>query len=108
MSKRIKEHRTLLRKLCNCYGKERMKLLKKNCSKSFILCICECAKNILKGNVAMNSRQSKELRRRKHMLRSLALKRTSLSKKKKIIQTGGFLGALLRPIVSIIGKLFSE
>jgi hypothetical protein len=40
------------------------------------------------------------------MLRELALKKTSKKKRKKIIQSGGFLGAILGPIVSILGRLF--
>jgi hypothetical protein len=34
------------------------------------------------------------------------LKKTPLKTKKKIAQTGGFLGALLAPIVKILGGLF--
>jgi len=40
------------------------------------------------------------------LLRKLVLKKTSLKNKRKIVQTGGFLGALLGPIVSVLGSLF--
>jgi len=40
-------------------------------------------------------------------LREIALKKTSLRKKQKLIQSGGFLGALLGPIISVLGGLFN-
>jgi hypothetical protein len=42
------------------------------------------------------------------MLRRLALKKTPLKEKKILIQSGGFLGALLGPIISILGNLFGN
>jgi lipoate synthase len=83
----------------------RRKLIK-NCDKQLIDCFCECCKNVLKGNVELNSRQLKRLRREKNNLRALALKKTSLKKKRKILQKGGFLGALIPPVLSVLGSLF--
>ena len=75
------------------------------CDRSMIDCFCECAKNILKGNVPLTKRQTRALRREREGLRLLALKRTSLNKKKKILQKGGFLSALLTPALSILGSV---
>ena len=86
-------------------GDRAKRKLIKECDKSLIDCFCECSKNILKGNVPLKETQLKKLRREKKNLRSLALKRTSLSKKRKILQKGGFIGALLPPILSITGGL---
>ena len=108
MSKRIKAHASLLRKLHKTSPKIRAKLLKHKCDKSFIECLSECAKNVLKGNVPLNKKQLVKLRHRKHQLRSLALKKTTFAKKRKIIQSGGFLGALIGPIVSVLGSLFNR
>lgn len=80
-------------------------MLKVKCDKDFIHCMCECAKNLLKGNIPLTHAQMRSLSRHKRMLRQLALKRTSLTDKKQIIQRGGFLGLLLGPIVSAIGSL---
>src|SRR5580693_7120655 len=106
MSKRIKEHAALLRKLHKTSPKTRAKILKHSCDRSFVECLSECAKNVLKGNVPLNKDQLQNLRRQKQQLRSLALKKTTLKKKRKIIQRGGFLGALIGPIVSILSSLF--
>jgi len=64
------------------------------------------AKNVLKGNVPLSHAQKDALRRRRKTLHKLTLKTVSQKKKKKLIQSGGFLGALLGPIVSILGNLF--
>ena len=41
-------------------------------------------------------------------LRELVLKKTPKKKKIDIIQTGGFLGALITPILSILGGLLGS
>ena len=82
-------------------------MLKKHCNRDFVCCITECVKNLLKGNVPLNSDQKKKLSSKKKVLRQFALKNTSLRKKQKLIQSGGFLGALLGPIISVLGGLFN-
>ena len=86
--------------------KERKRLMKNACSSDFVKCVNECASNIIKGNVPLTTSQKGQLLRRKRLLKKLVLKKTSLKNKKKIVQTGGFLGALLGPIVSVLGSLF--
>ena len=54
----------------------------------------------------MSLTQKAKLRRHKHNLRKLSLKRTSVKQRKKILQRGGFPGALITPI-SVLGSLFS-
>jgi len=50
-------------------------------------------KNVLKGNVPLTNAQMSRIQD----LRALSVKKTSLAKKRKIIQKGGFLSALLAP-----------
>lgn len=106
MSKRLKSFLATLKYLHSCNKKEQKNWLKKHTGKDFILCICECAKNILKGKVPLSTKHKKRLYFKRNALRRLTLKKTSLKKKAKIIQSGGFLGALLGPIVSVLGSLF--
>jgi hypothetical protein len=69
-------------------------------------CISECCINILKGNVPLTSKQKCCLAKHKDKLRELSKKKVSLTKKKQIIQTGGFpLAAILAPIASVLGSL---
>jgi len=41
-------------------------------------------------------------------VRALALKKTSLKKKRRILQKGRFLGALIAPVLSVLGSLLLE
>jgi len=68
----------------------------------------ECAKNLLKGNIPLKPHQRSSLKKRKAAIRQLAKKKVSLQSKKKIIQRGGFLGAFLGPIISILGGLLNQ
>ena len=61
----------------------------------------ECAKNVLKGNVPLTNAEMSKLRPRRQDLRALSVKKTSLAKKRKIIQKGGVLLALLAPALSV-------
>jgi len=77
----------------------------KKCDRQFIDCVSECAKNVLKGNVPLTNPQMRKLRPRRQDLRALSIKKTSLAKKRKIIQKGGFLSALLAPALSALAGL---
>jgi len=68
-------------------------------------CFSECAKNVLKGNVPLSKRQFSRLEREKTNVRALASKRTSLRKKRRVVQKGGFVGALLMPALAALGSL---
>ena len=107
MSKRLHRYVNLLKALHKAGQTNRIKLLKKHCNGDFVCCITECVKNLLKANVPLNSAQKKKLSAKKNILRQLVLKKTSQSKKRKLIQSGGFLGALLGPIISVLGGLFN-
>ena len=106
MSQTFKKFSPYLCILHKSSPKVRSTLAKKHCSSEFIKCICKCAKNVLAGNVALSTEHKKRLKRHKKSLRKLALKKTPINTKKKIVQNGGFLGALLGPIVKILGGLF--
>jgi predicted ATP-grasp superfamily ATP-dependent carboligase len=106
MSQTLKKLSPYLRVLQKSSPNVQRALVKKHCSPEFIKCICECAKNVLVGNVVLSAVHKKRLKRYKQSLRRLALKKTSLKIKKKIVQSGGFLGALLGPIVKVLGGLF--
>ena len=68
--------------------------------KDLILCLTEIALNVLKGNVPLNSLEKAKLCKHKTALRTLVKKKTSLKGKKEILQRGGFLGAVLGPLLS--------
>ena len=96
---------------------EQLKLLQKckvkrqllqKCPNSVIKAVCECALNVLKGNVPISKRQKNKLAPYKRTLRRLGDKRFPLFKKRRLlVQKGdGFLSLILPAAVSLLGSLF--
>lgn len=110
MSKRLVRYAPYLKKLHQYSPRKRVKWMKQNCinDKEFVNCICECARNILGGNVPLSNGQKRTLKKQKNKLRLLSLKKTSQKRKRQIIQSGGFLGAILGPVVSVLGGLLGN
>ena len=106
---RLKRHVELLEYLRN--GKKKVvRAIINEADGDIINILCECAHNTLLGNVPVSKAQFCKLKRFKKHLRTLTRKQTSLKKKKKILQTGGFLpallGAALPIITNLVGGLF--
>ena len=104
MSQRVKKYLPVLKRIRKMADMAKRAYVKK-CDKEFIDCVSECAKNVIKGNVPLSPRQKATLRRDRNNLRSLAIKKTSLKKKRRILQKGGFLSALLPPVLTMLGSL---
>lgn len=95
------EHLALLGK-----SKHKGALLRK-CPNSLIKHVCECALNLLKGNVPITRRQKTRLAPYKRTLRRLADKKVPLFKKRRLlVQKGeGFLSILIPAAVSLLSTL---
>lgn len=61
--------------------------------------LSECALNILKGVVVLKPKQKATLQKHKEQIRDLAQPKTTVKKKKEIIQKGGLLGAVLGAVL---------
>ena len=107
MSQLTKKYLPILKRINKLADNNKKKYLRK-CNREFIDCLSECATNVLRGNVPLSSRQGAKLKRNKKDLRLLSAKKTSLRKKRHIVQKGGFLGALLTPVLSLLGGLISN
>jgi len=105
MSRRVKKYLPVLKRITKLGEKAKRDFVRK-CDREFLDCISECAKNVLKGNVTLTDRQKTKLRRNRNDLRALSTKKTALRKKRRILQKGGFLSALLPPVLAILGELF--
>src|SRR5215469_2074785 len=105
MSQTLKRNAAFIRLLHKASPKVRKAMLRSRCTSDFVNCISECCKNVLKGNVPLTPSQSERLRRKRTVVRALALKNTTRKKKRRLIQSGGFLGFVLGPIVSILSSL---
>ena len=97
-----------LKKLKRQTKDKRSKFIK-TCKKDTIHGICECIRNVINGNVKLTDCHLKKLKRHEKSLRKLALKKTSLTQRKKILQKGGFIQLLLPPLItgltSLLGNL---
>ena len=104
----VRNYKDLYRLSKSKSAKQRKAILKQG-GMDLSKCICECVLNVIKGNVSLKAGQKKTLHRHRKDLRLLAGKKTVAATKKKILnQRGGFLGAVLGPILaSLAGSLFS-
>ena len=66
----------------------------------FIDGLCQGAYKILEGDIAVSSKQYSKLKPYRGNLSKLASKRTGKKKRKQILQEGGFLPALIAPILA--------
>jgi len=107
MSQRIIQAYDDLKKIQRLGSAGRRKFIK-NCSKQCVIRICECVKNLLNGNAPLKLCHLKKLSRHKQTLRKLALKGTSLKQRKRLIQKGGFLGAVLPALIPVLGGLIGQ
>ena len=104
---KLKTHLPLLKYLA--HGKPGIvRALMRDASPELVRILCECAHNTLKGNVSLNPSQKKKLHKFKKQLRTLADKRKSSKEKRRALQTGGFLPALLAATVPVVTSVLGN
>lgn len=101
MSTRVKRQAPILQALAKAHPHVCQAILK-GADKDLLQCLSECAYNILKGNVHLTPSQKTKLTKYKQQLRQVSNKRTALKTKQKTLQKGGFLPALLAPLLSSV------
>ena len=72
-------------------------------SHELIRCLCDCAHNVLQGNVEISHYHNRKLKPHKTKLRKLADRKVALKTKPRIIQKGRFLPILLSALSPVIG-----
>jgi hypothetical protein len=81
------------------------KAIVSHCDKELVKSICECALNVLSGNLDLTDCAKRKLRKHKLVLRQVADKRVPLSSKKRlIVQKGGFLLPLLTAVLPALAS----
>ena len=77
--------------------------------KRLITAISEIILNSLSGNLVLSRSLVQKLRRHKQKLREIASHTISQKKKKKILQTGGFLSLILSTLLgAVLPRLFGS
>ena len=64
--------------------------------------LCDCASDIKQGNVPLTTKHFKSLKPFHKQIKTLSRKSTSRKRKRQILQSGGFLGFLLKPLAQIL------
>jgi hypothetical protein len=100
---RLRNNEAFLRLLVGTTPVQR-KYLIGTATKDQIECILECAYNVLKRNVPLSPQQEALIRKYRTPAYKLIDKRIPITEKKRLLvqQRGGFLPALLAPIVGAI------
>ena len=99
MSTELEDKKVMLKMLYKASPKLRKAILA-DLPSDVVRLLSECALNVLKGPVVLTPRHKKKLHRHRKNLRDLAKGNTAVKKKKEIIQTGGFLPALLTGVIA--------
>jgi ABC-type methionine transport system ATPase subunit len=110
VAKRLQRNLELLKLLKKCRTKSQRNMILKHADKDFIKCLCDCAINILQGNIKMSRQCQSNLKRHRECIRNFVAKKTGgLDKKREfLVQKGGFLPALLAPIIGLAGGLIGD
>ena len=105
---RLQKNEPTLQLLQNASAPSQKHILEKALPE-LICCLCNCAHNILQGNVTLSRFYKQKLRQHKTKLRKLADRKVALKTKKQLVPTSGFLQLLLSAlapvITSVVGSL---
>ena len=112
---RLERNLPLLRALSGA-GPSRRKQIFSSCDKDLLKSICDCASNVLCGNVALTGKQKSSIGKHRRLLKALAYNTIALETKRQKYftnQKGGFLTALLPALLApvlttIVAELFSK
>lgn len=107
MSECVFKHLSKLNTIAHAKPKIRKQILEK-ANLALIKSIVECIENVLKGNISLNKQCKEKLKKYKSILRKIFNAEKKLSTKKKIIvqNGGGFLPALLAPVITVLADRY--
>ena len=103
-SSRVRKQAPILKYLCKANPRQARAIIN-TADNELLNTLCECSLNVLQGRIPVTPHQKQKLRRFKNQLHTLASKNASLTRKKKLLQKGGFLSALLSPIAGLLTNL---
>lgn len=102
-SKEVKENFYMLVALHEASNEVKKSAIR-NASKEFLVALTEMVKNLVRGNVPLSNLEYSKLASHAQELTELSGK-TTLTRKRELLQKGGFLGALIGPLISTLGPL---
>lgn len=107
MSKSLKNSEPYLQLLARSSFKRRKSLLNQ-ATRGELKSLCEICLNILKGNIPLDDKNFKKLKRNRQTIKVLANKRVPIKVKREILgQKGGFLGTVAAIALPLLTSLFN-
>ena len=111
MSDKIQKYIDLLQLFQKATPAQR-KILLEVANNDFIRTLCECCHNANRGNIPLAPKTKRKLKKYANTMRKVASRNDKYKgigqKRQLLIQEGGFLPALLAPIISLAGGLIGE
>jgi len=101
---RLKKHSSTIRLLHKAKPSVRRAIIA-NCDKQLVKCLCDIALNILSGNAPISKQHTKRLLPHKASLRKHVDRKISIRKKQNLLQTGGFLPAIISAALPVVSSL---
>lgn len=101
MSQRFRRNIPNLQKLYKANPPTRKRMIE-TLSDDSINALCDCACNIRRGHVPLTTKQHNKLKSYHNLIKTLGRKSLTQKTKRKTLQSGGFLGFLLKPIAKLL------
>ena len=107
--KRLKRNKAWVKMLCKARTSSDRKFLLGDADRDHICCIIDCLHNVQNGNVKISPTARKKIMPFKATVKQLLKGKGGVhAKKKLLIQKGGFLPALLVPVLAAAASLISD
>jgi len=103
----IFDNKELLLAISKCKTCMRKAIINKS-DKKLVNSICEMVFNLINGNLNINNSDFQKLKKYKTSLRKLVKKSNLASKKKILVQNGGFLQFLIPAVITGISEIVSS
>ena len=101
---RILRYATSLEALHKAGAQVRRSVLSRG-KREIVLVLVECARMLIRNKRRLTEGQLRKLRAKTEQVYDLINPRTSLARRRQILQTGGFIGALLSPVLSLLSPI---
>jgi hypothetical protein len=101
---RLRTHETVLRALQRLDNNARASIMA-SAKRELVTTLVDCARAIINQRVPLSSSQYEAIRGRLKDIRALTRPKTSLDERRRILQNGGFLSALIAPALSLLPKV---
>ena len=98
---RVREHIDILKYLQKI-SPQRQKTIIKAADRPILEALSEIALNLIKKNIHLSPSQIEKLKPFEEQIYQLSLRSHSVSKKRRILQKGGFIGTLLGSVLPIL------